>query len=1739
MHDLVHDLARQILQDEFVSEIEIANQINRCRYVSLTSCTGKLFDKVRALYVSDRSLTFDKTMNKQCCIRTITLKNISVASLHIFVSKYEHLGYLEISNVNCEALPEAISHCWNLQAIYVCYCRRLAVLPESIGKLKKLRTLELVDAQKVKILPESIGDCDNLRSLHIKSCGIKDIPNSIGKMVNFRVLQICTYLHQLPESIGKLCNLRAILLNGCDELQHLPQCITSLSHLEYVDLSYCSNLVELPEGIGNLKKLKVLNLKGCKNLCCLPAGCGQLTRLQQLGLFVIGDSTKHARISELENLGQLSGELRIENIKYVKDRSDAEKARLKKKDGIQKLSLDWYSVKDGYRGLTSLPHYMRRLALEELLISGNPELLRRCREGVGEDWHLVSHIPDLELHDQRNDVVISIAGHTKNCIGWVHPRAMHLQRWAIKPFGSQNLVEQATSHPRPTEADSGWAAVAGRPGERQRPLGCPWTAINFWCTSAPIYARGVQLAPSASASASKDVGTIKGDALKNMGGMEAALVCSILKTVGMTLAPLVIKEFSSIAGVKKDLEELQDLARQINNWLQAVGDKAISNELSCSWLKNLKDAAYDAEDLIHEFHIEAEKYELKATVKNAMLRYLWAKPKSVLREKVTIAQLKIICLDCPIQHVRKTIGEVPQWTIVDETSIFGRDREKDWLISELLEINVQQKVKIVSVIGLGGSGKTTIAKLIFNDGNIIKHFEVLLWVHVSREFSVEKLVEKLFEAIAGDKADHLPLQRVSGTISDKLAGKRFLAVLDDVWTEDRVDWERFMVHLKSGAPGSSILLTTHSRKVAVAVDSTCTYDLPFLSGEDSWNVFQQCFGIAMKYLDPEFQQIGIEIVNKCGGVPLAVKVIAGVLHGMKAIEERQSIRDRNVIDVEDDERRVFSCLWLSYFHLPHHLKHCFVHCSIFPRGHVINRHHLIAQWIAHGFVPAIQAQQPEDIGIGYFDSLLKVGLLQVQDQRSLSGDVTCKMHDLVHDLARQILQDEFVSEIEITDRIKRCRYVSLTSCTGKLDSKIFDKVRALYIFGRSLTFDKTMNKQCCVRTITLTHISVASLHIFVSKFEDLGYLEISNANCEVLLETISLCWNLQAIYVRYCRRLAVVPESIGKLKKLRTLELNDALKVKILPQSIGDCENLRSLYIERCGIQDIPNSIGKIIISLNNCWRLQHLPHCITSLSHLEYVDLCNCYNLVEFPKGIWNLRKLKVLNLKKCDKLCGLPAGCGQLTRLQQLGLFIIGDSTKHARISELENLDKLNGELRIENIKYVKDPSDAEKACLMEKDGIWKLSLDWYSVEGIQSSDMQNELLINMEKPLHLLNCLEPPSKIKELRIGGYQGLQLPCWMMKKVDSYSLSDSDMINPRNPSQFCRLTKLVMENLPNLEHLLGPVGLPEIKTLEWRRMPKLLELLTTTTGFTNGEEEDGMQYCFPGLSTLVISDCPKLSVKPYFPPFLQSLTLEGSSEHLLLSGCFFHPRHAGHAHGEDPSSSSYIVDVKYPHLMKLNLSRLIGSSSVWDVLEHLTGLHALEISHFRDLNYLPESMKYLTCLRRLKIKDCDNLCVLPEWLGELESLLHLLIEFLPIKSIPSQIQHLTSLESLCIVHCNALHQLPEQLGEICSPHDLEIFLPALTYLPESMQRLTSLQFLFLSQCKALAQLPESLGELSALRRFYIQRCTGLASLPHSMRRLKLEKLRIGGNPELVRRCREGVGEDWLLISHIPDLCLQD
>ncbi|GJM95296.1 hypothetical protein PR202_ga12013 [Eleusine coracana subsp. coracana] len=1245
------------------------------------------------------------------------------------------------------------------------------------------------------------------------------------------------------------------------------------------------------------------------------------------------------------------------------------------------------------------------------------------------------------------------------------------------------------------------------------------------------------------------------------GGNVRVLLCPLICLVSLkgTLPKYVCN------GSCFSVRDIEDCGNEVSSTDSQRGDKEIGNKKSSNWLKRLKDAAYDVEDVVHEFYMEAEKLDSNVVgINNIVIKYVWTRPKSLVFKYKIAHKIKeirkrfdaivkgrsdystitnSISVDHHDPYISKTIGEIPFFTTVDERSIFGRDQFKLQLISELIQSDEQQKIKIISVIGLGGSGKTTLAKLVYNDDKIIKkHFEIILWIHVSREFDVENLLKKLFEAIDGNTADHHASQRMSRIISNKLATKKFLLVLDDVWTEDHLQWEQFMVNLMGGAPGSSILLTTRNRRVAEAVDSTYTHDLPLLSEEDSWNVFLQCFGRNMEALDPEFQQVGTQIVKKCGGVPLAIKVLAGALRRMKRIDEWKSIRDNNLLDVEDEQHRVSNCLLLSYVHLPHHLKQCFTHCSIFPRGYVLNRRHLISQWIANGFInPTNQAQQLEEVGIDYFESLLNVGFLQdLKQYHGIFGEeTTCKMHDLVHDLSRQILQEELVSEITTTDQINRCRYLSLTSGTREVhnelfikmvESKLFAKVRALYISRGNITFDKSMYKRCCVKTIILERIRSASLPLFVSKFEHLGYLEVSNIDCEALPRDISHCRNLQAIHVIKCTRIATLPDSIGRLKKLRILELKGCSSFTSLPESIGGCDSLHSLCLSDCGLKNIPDSVANIVklrvLSIVCCTKFQQLlsSESLGKLCNLRTITLCYYRKLQHLPQCITLLSRLECVDLSKCGNLVELPEGTG--------------DSTKHARISELENLDKLNGKLNITNIINVNDPYDAKNVHLENKNGIRKLSLDWYSRGKIQARKKIEESveeppevirtkigrLLDMEKDLYLLNNLEPPSGIENLRIRGYRGFQLPRWMVKQSGSCDLDDMYMPEQHNPPQFSHLTKLVLENLSNIEHLQGLVDLPGIMVLKLRRMPKLMELLTTRTYLESGQKEMEMQYCFPQLSYFVISDCPKLMVKPYFPPSLQRLTLDRSNEQLLSSGNFFLRLHA---HGDEPASSSF----KPSHLTELKLKRLIESSPGWDVLRHLTGLQVLEISGCKDLRQLPESMRSLNCLLRLKVTKCGNLCMLPEWLGELRTLESLDIEGLPkISSLPQSIQHLTALQDLDVIKCKALHCLPEQLGELCSLHSLQIFdLPALTCLPESMQSLSSLRFLNLGSCDSLTQLPESLGELSALRRLWIQSFQSLTSLPRFIQRLyALEELRIYNCPELIRRCKEGEGRIGIL-----------
>ncbi|CAN6181852.1 unnamed protein product [Urochloa humidicola] len=569
----------------------------------------------------------------------------------------------------------------------------------------------------------------------------------------------------------------------------------------------------------------------------------------------------------------------------------------------------------------------------------------------------------------------------------------------------------------------------------------------------------------------------------------------------------------------------------------------------------------------------------------------------------------------------------------------------------------------------------------------------------------------------------------------------------------------------------------------------------------------------------------------------------------------------------------------------------------------------------------------------------------------------------------------------------------------------------------------------------------------------------------------------------------MIPSSLGITNgSLKMMEIVNCHGLKLPSEFIGELSNLQTFSLSHCfQIQDLPATLScPILCTLDlSSTKVTMLPQWVTTIGTLECINLEYCKELVELPKGIGKLEGLKVLNIWGCTKLRCMPSGIGQLTRLTQLGLFVVGCGVDDARISELENLDTLRCHwLAITNLKYLKDTCDAEKACLRRKNSIQNLVLDW------SPSETDEEMVLDTEKDLGVLNDLEPPSQIEYLEIKGYRASCLPWWLIEQNDS-PYCEGITIKQTVPGQFLSLTILKLSQFPNLKHMRGLLMFPSLKSLELLKMYNLEELWTTADGYEIMEEELRAQYCFPVLSELYIVDCPKLStVKPYFPPSLENLCLVRNNLQLLSPSNFSHllPPQANN------STSSCSLHSAAPYLRELMLEGMTGSSSGLEFRQHCSKLKTLSIEDCDDLTQLPESIRRLTFLQGLEITGCPILGMLPEWLGEL-----------------------------------------------CSLRDLDVSrAPMITSLPQSIGHLTSLESLELTYCDALTMLPECIGQLSALQKLLIGDCPNLQCLPRSIRRLTaLQSLDISGCPALASRYEQGVGPDWHLVSHIPNVTFDD
>ncbi|XP_042485007.1 putative disease resistance protein RGA3 [Macadamia integrifolia] len=688
--------------------------------------------------------------------------------------------------------------------------------------------------------------------------------------------------------------------------------------------------------------------------------------------------------------------------------------------------------------------------------------------------------------------------------------------------------------------------------------------------------------------------------------MAEALLSGLAPKILKDLGSLLIQEIGTVLGLEKELSKLKASLSTIDAILSDAEKKGATNEVVKDWLRKLKDVAYDTEDVLDAIATEALRQKLELP-SNIVLKQVCRSfsPSNPLVFRLKMAH-KIKDIIERLDHIQKdSVVAQFQFTthhqsvdmdindrrhtdhFVIESEVMGREEDKEKLVKLLTSgggNNEDNNVMVIPIIGIGGLGKTTLAQLVYNDESVIKkYFDVRMWVCVSFDFNVVHLAKKILESLTSDNCSGLGEIQAKSQLVEKLSGKRYLLVLDDIWNEKNPGkWEDLRKLLIGGASGSVILVTTRSEVVASIMQPIkYMYKLEGLNENDCQSLFnQRAFGRKEEEANhPELVKIGKGIVKKCGGVPLAAKALGSLLRLKRNKKDWLNILDTKIWNLEEQE--ILPALRISYNHLPSHLKQCFAYCTMFPEDHEIEVDDLIHQWMAHGFI--LQPPPPtrgggshstmslEDIGYGYFRDLLWRSFFQeVTEDDKLGKIMKCKMHDLVHSLARWVAGMEW-SKVTVdcpSSRIisipKGVRHMELSKNLNVVPVVTDDKtqkLRTLYLPPNFCISRKQNDLFSPLRGLRVLQLSIVFVvPTSLGYLEQLRYLDLSHNHFKALPNSICRLYNLQTLRLEGCIVFKEWPRDITKMVSLRHLQLDETChSMQYMPRGLGQLSSLQTL----------------------------------------------------------------------------------------------------------------------------------------------------------------------------------------------------------------------------------------------------------------------------------------------------------------------------------------------------------------------------------------------------------------------------------------------------------------------------------------------------------------------------------------------------------------------------------------------------
>ncbi|CAJ2638789.1 unnamed protein product [Trifolium pratense] len=1060
------------------------------------------------------------------------------------------------------------------------------------------------------------------------------------------------------------------------------------------------------------------------------------------------------------------------------------------------------------------------------------------------------------------------------------------------------------------------------------------------------------------------------------------------------------------------LEKLKITLLSLQAVLHDAEEKQISNPAVKEWLVLLQDAVFEADDLFDEINTVALRCKVKAKYKG---KTATAKVRNILSCRFKrfngVINSKMQKLFKRLEFLRKQkLGlkegisssvwhRTPTSSVVDESSIYGRDSDRKKLKGFLLAEDAGCKIGVVSVVGMGGLGKTTLAKLLYNDPEVKEKFALKAWAHISKDFDVVRVTKTLLESITSRTIDNdsqlLESVNLKGNDSTNdlntlqvqlqrcLSNKLFLLVLDDIWYGSYVDWNNLMAIFNVGETGSKIIITTRDERVALAMQTFLPiHSLTPLESEDCWSILaKHAFGASNYQQRSNLEEIGKDISKKCNGLPLAATTLGGLLRFKLSQDYWNDVLKSSIWELTDGE--VQPALLMSYRYLPAPLKRCFAYCSLFPKSSILKKNMLVQLWIAEGLVLQPNGEKSwEKVADEYFDELVSRSLIQ---QRCVDGKTKFHMHDLIIDLATM---------------------VSSSYCIRLDEEKLHERTRHLS-YNRE-EFDP------------------------YNKFDKLHRLKGLRTFLSLPLQD-SRNWYYYSVSDK------VICDLLPAMKQLRVLSLSCYKSFTELPTSIGNLIYLRYL-------------------NLSHTW-IKRLPSEICELYNMQTLLLTECRNLIELPEDMGKLVNLRHLDIRGTWRLMELPVQIAKLENLQTLSDFIVGKQHDGLKVGELGKFSHLHGKLSISQLQNVTHPSAAFQANLEMKKQIDDLILEWESeLVCATPSDPQieNVVLEQLRPSTNLKNLTIKnysgntfPNWLSDSLFGNMVYLKIsncrncswcpPLGQLGNLKELTISLMPSIKTVGNEFYGSSSSRSFQSFPSLETL-------QFKEMseweEWKlivgtstKFPSLLHLSLDTCPKLKGN----IPHSLPSLTELKLQDCPHLVefgnsndnsnnmiIMPSSDVVFRRLMLSPLNSLLKLTiSCF-------------PYLTSFPRDGLPKNLQSLTIFRCNNLEFLsHESLHNHTSLEELKISH--SCNAMTSfSLGSLPVLKSLFIERCKNL------------------KSISVEDVPQQ--SLLFLTSIKIKHCDELQFF--SLGGFPTPNLIYFevrFCKKLCSVPEPMNNLAGLQ----------------------------------------------------------------------------------